>query len=107
MDLTNYNSQQLRELQAELDRELKKRRRDDVRQAQRELRSVAERFGFSLTELVSGQPAAAAAAAAGKGVVKFRHPSDESKTWSGRGRKPAWIKEWEAEGRSLDELLVD
>lgn len=104
MDLSNYNSQQLRDLQTEIDRELKKRRRDDVRQAQRELRNVAERFGFNLNELVAGQPAAAGSS---KGVVKFRHPGDENKTWSGRGRKPGWIKEWEAQGRPLDELRVD
>lgn len=102
MDLSNYNSQQLRELQGDIERELRKRRREEIRQAQRELRDVAERFGFSLNELVSGQPAASGARA-----VRFRHPTDDSKTWSGRGRKPHWIKEWEAEGKPLDELRVD
>lgn len=102
MDLSNYNSQQLRELQGEIERELRKRRREEVRQAQRELRDVAERFGFSLSELVPGQ-----AAATGARVVRFRHPTDESKTWSGRGRKPHWIKEWEEAGKSLEELRVD
>ena len=29
---------------------------------------------------------------------KFRHPDDESLTWSGRGRKPVWLTELEAKG---------
>jgi len=29
---------------------------------------------------------------------KFRHPDDESLTWSGRGRKPVWLVELTAAG---------
>lgn len=104
MNLSKYSSQELRQLKIEIDKEMKKRRKDEVRQAQRELRTVAERYGFSLSELLSS---AGAAAGASKGVAKYRHPEDASKTWSGRGRKPAWIKEWEGQGRSLDELRID
>lgn len=104
MNLSKYSSQELRQLKVEIDKEIKKRRRDEVRQAQKELRTVAERYGFSLSELLSSQGAGAGAS---KGVVKYRHPEDANKTWSGRGRKPAWIKDWEGQGRSLDELRVD
>lgn len=103
MNLDSYNSQELRELKAEIDREIKKRRREEIREAQRELRTVAERYGFSLSELVSSQGAAPGSA---RGIPKFGHPEDPSKTWSGRGRKPGWIKEWEEQGRSIDELLL-
>lgn len=103
MNLDRYNSQQLRELKAEIDVEIKKRRREELREAQRELRTVAERHGFSLAELVPGQGARTSVS---RGVPKFGHPDDPSKTWSGRGRKPNWIKEWEEQGRSIDELLL-
>jgi len=102
MKLDNYNSQELRDLKAEIDREIKKRRRKEIREAQRELRSVAERYGFSLTELLPGQ----GGAQGGRGIPKYVHPEDPAKTWSGRGRKPGWIKEWEEQGRPLDELLL-
>lgn len=103
MNLSKYSSQELRQLKVEIDKELKKRRKDEVKQAQKELRTVAERYGFSLSELLSAQPAKAGASKAG---AKFRHPEDAGKTWSGRGRKPAWVKEWEGQGRSLDELRI-
>jgi len=104
MDLTRYNSQELRELQREIEREIRQRRRQEAREAQRELKNVAERYGFSLNELLSGTALKQSGA---KGVVRFRHPEDPDKTWSGRGRKPSWIKEWEGAGRSLEDLRVD
>ena len=101
MDLSKYNSQELRQLKAEIDKELKSRRRQEARQAQKEIKSIAERYGFSRTGLVSGQPQKG-----GKRAAKYRHPEDADKTWSGRGRKPAWVKEWESAGRSLDDLRI-
>lgn len=104
MDLTKYDSEGLRRLKKDIDKELGSRRKDDAKRAQQELKSVAEKYGFSLNELVSGQPTRAART--GGGTARFRHPEDSSKTWSGRGRKPSWIKEWETSGRSLEKLRV-
>ena len=104
MNLSKYNSQELRQLKADIDKELKKRRKDEVRLAQKELKTVAERYGFSLSELLSAQPPKSGGAV--KAAGKFRHPEDSEKTWSGRGRKPSWVKEWEAQGRTVDELRI-
>ena len=103
MDLSKYSSEELRQLRSDIDAELKSRRREDAKMAQKELKSVAEKYGFSLNELMSGAPAKQGRRA---GTVRFRHPDDPSKVWSGRGRKPVWIKEWEAAGRSLEKLRV-
>ncbi len=103
MDLSNYTTEQLNQLKKDIDVEIQSRRKEDAKKAQQEMKQVAERYGFTLNDLVSGQPAKTRA----KGKVRFQHPSDAGKTWSGRGRKPVWIKEWEAGGRSLDELRVD
>ena len=103
MDLSKYSSEELRQLRSDIDAELKSRRREDAKMAQKELKSVAEKYGFSLNELVSGAPAKQGRRS---GTVRFRHPEDPSKVWSGRGRKPVWIKEWEGNGRSLEKLRV-
>ena len=103
MDLSKYTSEELQRLKRDIDKELASRRTMDLKEAQKELKSVAERYGFSLTELVSEQPVTLAPTT---GQVWFRHPRDSHKIWSGRGRKPVWVKEWEASGHSLDELRV-
>lgn len=104
MDLSKYNSGELRQLKKDIDKELNSRRKQEAKQAQQELKEVAEKYGFNLSELVPGQTAKTTPRA--KGQVRFRHPDDSSKTWSGRGRKPVWVKEWEAAGRSLESIRV-
>lgn len=103
MNLSKYTTQELYQLKKDIDKELKSRRRDDAKKAQKEMKAVAEKYGFNLNELVGSQTSRSGRPA---GQVRYQHPEDSSKTWSGRGRKPVWIKEWEAAGRSLDELKV-
>ncbi|MDR9432751.1 MAG: H-NS histone family protein [Spiribacter sp.] len=103
MDFSNYTTGQLNELKKDIDKEISARRKDDAKKAQQELKSVAERYGFTLSDLVAGQSKKTRS----QTKVRFQHPSDASKTWSGRGRKPMWVKEYEASGRSLEELRVD
>ena len=37
---------------------------------------------------------------------KYRNPDNHSETWSGRGRKPKWVEDKVAGGKSLDDLLI-
>jgi len=38
--------------------------------------------------------------------AKYRNPDNTAETWAGRGRKPKWIEEKLAQGRTLDDLLI-
>lgn len=104
MDLSNYSTPELNQLKKDIDKELNKRRRQDVKQAQKELKEVADKYGLAVSDLV---PANAGKSGGRSGTIRFRHPEDPNKGWSGRGRKPAWIKDWEARGRSVEELRVE
>jgi DNA-binding protein H-NS len=37
---------------------------------------------------------------------KFKHPEDQKKTWSGRGKQPRWVIDFLASGRSLEECTI-
>lgn len=103
MDLSTYSQQELIRLRKQVEQELESRRRIDRRTARQEVKDIAERYGISLADLLTGsstQPKPPG------GRLAYQHPSDPSKNWSGRGRKPNWLKEWEASGRSLDELRL-
>lgn len=104
MDLSKLSSEELRQLQKDIDKELSARRRDEQKQAKQELKQVAERYGFSVEELVGAAGGGRKTRTSAKAGVTFRHPDDPSKTWTGRGRKPNWVKEWEATGGSLEDL---
>ena len=101
-DLTKYSSKELGELKEQIDKELSSRRKGEAKQAQKELKKVAEKYGFNLNELVGATKPKQRTT----GAIKYRHPEDATKTWSGRGRKPAWVKDWEQAGRPLQDAKV-
>ena len=37
---------------------------------------------------------------------KFQNPAHPSETWSGRGKKPRWVRELLAAGRTLDDVRI-
>jgi DNA-binding protein H-NS len=37
---------------------------------------------------------------------KYRHPTDSSQTWSGRGQKAKWLRELEAQGHNAEEFRI-
>src|SRR5262249_54517033 len=57
------------------------RERSEVKQA---VAALAEKRGFSVSELFGGRR--------GKGsAAKYANPDNRSETWTGRGRKPNWL----------------
>lgn len=104
MNLSKYSVKELEKLKKDIDKEIGARRKHEERQAREELKEVAAKYGFTLNELVGGTPAKPKSRSVDKPQEKFRHPDDPTKTWTGRGRKPKWVKEWEAAGCSIDDL---
>ena len=103
MELGAMTVEQLRKLQVAVAEELKKREKAEKRNAIKAIRELAEARGFSLDELLEDKPVRAQRS---KGVAKYRNPADASQTWTGRGRKPAWVLEWLAAGKSIDKLAI-
>ncbi len=74
-----------------------------------ELRAAGYRPADDLAKRV-GRPRRAGGSAEPKTSsareVKFRDPSNEGNTWSGRGARPKWIREALAAGRTLESFRV-
>lgn len=76
-----------------------------------ELRRKIAEYGITASDLrltargASGAGKRGVSAAPAKGVAKYRSPTGE--TWSGgRGRKPRWVTEALAAGKSLEEFEI-
>ena len=65
---------------------------------------AAKQHGFSLQELTG--IAATKSKRKSKNPAKFRNPTDPSQTWTGRGRKPQWIKDAESAGTDLADFAI-
>lgn len=120
MEMTKYN--QLKEEIARLQREADKVRKDALKSAIQQIRSLMHEFGLVLDDIDPAKkrarkesPAKAkggksrktkAVKSGAKVKPKYRSATDPKLTWTGRGRQPKWVAEWVESGRSLDELLI-
>lgn len=102
MDLSNFSLAELRQLQDDIKKQMKKREQDDMSKAREQILAIAQSVGVSVKELVG----TGIRAKTGTVAVRYRNPADASQQWTGRGRQPKWVKEWTDAGKSMDALKV-
>lgn len=81
--------------------------------------ALALNEGYTIAELFDGAapaatraPRAAASKPAkarkttGKVAPKYRNPENADETWTGRGKQPRWLAALTAQGRSVDEFVI-
>ena len=100
MNLSNLNVAELRDLEEKVRRELKKREGEELTRAREEILSIAQKLGVPLKEILGSQ----GKSKPGKAASNFQHPDNAALHWSGRGRKPGWVKQWLESGKALEEL---
>ena len=116
LDFSGLSLPELRETLAELTALIAEREKTEREEVAAEIERLAKQRGFALTDLFPGMGAergmerakGKADKSAGRGTVapKYRDPVEPSQTWTGRGRKPKWVLEREAEGRTLESMLI-
>lgn len=102
IDLSALSLAELKQLEKNVAKAItsfEERRKTDARAKVDEL---ARELGFSLNELVEAAPSRKRTAS----EPKYRHPENPEITWSGRGRKPAWIVDGLAAGKSLEDFAI-
>lgn len=107
IDLSQMSVAELQQLAKDVEKALKVAAETERKTALQAARFAAQEHGFELDELMSD---AGAAKVKGKGAAKnppkYRNPENPDQTWSGRGRRPAWIAQAEASGKSLEDLAI-
>jgi DNA-binding protein H-NS len=93
MNFTEMTYEQLKLARDEIDALLRERRTG----ALEELTAKAQAMGFSMNDIM-------ARLNGHKQKPKYRNPDDPSQTYSGRGRKPAWLQQALDQGRALEEF---
>jgi DNA-binding protein H-NS len=102
MDISKLSLSELRQLQEDIKKQMKKREQDDLSKAREQILAIAQSVGVSVKELVG----TGIRAKTGTVAVRYRNPSDASQQWTGRGRQPMWVQEWTDSGKTMDDLKV-
>ena len=106
VDLSGYDLNRLKELQKEIERELKVRQQQDLHRAREKILSIAQQAGMSVEELLATIAKQPKGGKEPKVKPQYRNPSNESQTWTGRGRQPHWIAEGLAQGKTLGDFRI-
>jgi DNA-binding protein H-NS len=101
MDLSAMTLDELKKLHKEITQAITSYEERKRNEALAVLEAKANEMGFRLADL-TGMAAKSKPAS----IPKYAHPENPSITWTGRGRRPAWITEALDAGRSLDEFLI-
>lgn len=107
-DLKSMTKKQLEKLQKDVQKALQVLQNKEMKDARKAAEKAAAKFGFSLSEL-TGQgatPAKRAKAPKKAGVAKYANPDDQSQTWTGKGRQPAWFKSAVEAGKKPQDLEI-
>lgn len=108
--LPDYSDEQLREAAAAIGEELEGRVDQRRREAAAEIKRLAAEAGIPLEDLTNlgGKVKKGNGGGDERKVVepKYRHPSDPTQTWSGRGRKPKWLEVLVTAGRAVEEFRI-
>ena len=102
IDLSGLSHKELEKLRTDVDKALERLEVQRLAEARKAAETAAKKFGYGLKDLIGAPKAAKAKPSA----PKYRNPSDPSKTWTGRGRQPGWIKEALKAGKSLDDMAI-
>ena len=103
IDLSKLSLEELQTLARDIEQEIIARRETERERVLAQMRELAASVGLSLEELLKQERGRERARVPGTSV-RFRHPENTALAWSGRGKRPQWIIEWLASGRTLEDL---
>lgn len=105
IDLSQFSFPELQELSQDIDTELQKRRVEERKRVAGEMKGLAASIGMTVEEIL-GLEMARKTKTKSQAPAKYQNPDNPEQTWSGRGKKPNWLKEKLGQGRSLEEFEI-
>lgn len=101
-DLNSLSLDELKKLQKEVTKAIESYEDRARKAAMAQMDAIAREHGFTMEQLI-GKPVAGLRKTV---APKYANPADSSQTWTGRGRKPKWVVEALASGKSMEDLKI-
>lgn len=113
INLNVLSKDELLSLRERIDHRMVEVDREARAKALEAVKAAAAEHGFNVHDLV-GKPEQGGRKGAGRAAAsvpndrpaRYANPQDPSQTWSGRGRRPAWVKAALDGGASIESLSI-
>ncbi len=104
-DIHTLSNEEIKEKIASLQQLIAERTEQEIRKAKDEILRIAREHNLRVVfqDAPVARKSSRAASASGKSYV---NPQNATETWSGRGKRPGWLKGLLDQGRNLDEFLA-
>jgi DNA-binding protein H-NS len=102
INLDELSLKELKQLQKQVTKAVETFEDRHKAEARAKLEAVAREMGYSFADLGGVE----SKSNRGPVAAKYRHPTDASVTWSGRGRKPLWFVDALKNGKTPDDLAL-
>jgi len=106
IDLNSMSRRELDKLRSDVEKALSKVSDRERKAAIDAAEKAVAEHGFTLAELTGISTGRVAKTKKEKSPAKYRNTTNADQTWSGRGRKPGWIRDAESTGRSISDFLI-
>ncbi len=106
IDLNSLSRKELEALRADVEKALSTLENRERSAALNAAKQAAEAHGFTLDQLTGVSLSKGSSKGKSKNPAKYRNPENPMQTWTGRGRKPQWIKDAEEAGVDISTLEI-
>ena len=101
INLYSYSIPELQMLARDIEVELKRRNDEERKRVLVQMKELAASVDMTLEDVI-----AYSSSKKTKGEPKYQNPDNPRQTWTGRGKRPSWIKAALEAGGSLDDLRI-
>jgi DNA-binding protein H-NS len=107
-NLENLTIEELLTLQSEVEKQIKKTQKAEKKSTIKKMDEMAKAAGYgSAAEMVDGGRTPRKDKGT-KAPPMYQHPTDPDLTWSGKGRAPNWMKDYEKKrNKKREDLLIN
>ena len=101
INLYSYSMSELQALARDIEVELRRRGDEERKRVLVQMKELAASVDMTLDDFI-----AYSSSKKTKGEPKYQNPANPRQTWTGRGKRPSWIKAVLAQGGSLEDMLI-
>lgn len=104
IDLSPYNIADLNKLMERVQKEIQHKEQAQMLDLRRRMEELASQVGMTPEDILSYDARKKPGKTPSK--PKYRNPSNPEQTWTGRGKRPRWLREALDDGAKLEEFSV-